>query len=113
MEAGLEKNTEQKFNSPEQELAYLREQVAIRERELGARGAEVKKDDIVSDAVRDYSYAPASSVLHESHQIPKSAVEVLALNLAPELHDVKITELASILQEKGIKNALSVAEAMN
>jgi hypothetical protein len=104
---------EQKFKSPEEELAFLREQVAQRERELMARGAEVHKDQIIADKVKDYAYAAPKQVLHPSFETPKSALQELALNLSPEEHDTKIAELMAIMNEKGIKNALSVVEAMD
>ncbi|MES2436527.1 MAG: DUF87 domain-containing protein [Patescibacteria group bacterium] len=104
---------EQKFSSPEEELAYLRNQVAVRERELMARGAEVTRDEVISDKVKDYSYAPTQAVLHETHKAPDTYIEDLALNLAPETHDYKIIELVKILKEKGIKNAMDVVAEMN
>jgi hypothetical protein len=104
---------EQKFSSPQEELDYLREQVAIRERELMARGAEVKKDDVISDKIKDYSYAPTKSVLAPQYQVPKPIIEGLALSLAPEEHDIKISELAHTLKERGIKAALDIVDAMN
>src|SRR4051812_27147905 len=99
---------EHTFSSPEEELKYLREQVASREKELAARGAEVSREDVISDKIKDYSYVPTGQVLHESYQQPKSSIEELALGLSPEPHDVKISELVKILNEKGIKNVLDV-----
>ncbi len=104
---------DQKFNSPQEELEYLRDQVAVRERELMARGAEVKRDDVVSDKIRDYSYVPAQKVLHPEYKKPAHTLQELALNLTPEEHDVKISELIAILEEKGIKNALDVVAQLN
>ncbi|MDQ3014982.1 MAG: hypothetical protein M3Q73_03900 [bacterium] len=103
----------EKFSSPEEELAYLREQVTLRERELTARGAEVSKDDVIVDQIKDYSYLPTKQVLNSEYQTQKSAIEALALNLSPETHDVKISELAATLKEKGIKNTLDIIDALN
>jgi hypothetical protein len=102
----------EKFSSPQEELAYLREQVAQRERELMARGAEINKEEVISDKVRDYQYEPSQQVLHQSYQVPKSSLESLALNLAPEEHDIKMSELLTVLREKGIKNALALVDTM-
>lgn len=106
-------SAEQKFRTPEEELAYLREQVAARERELAARGAEVHRPDVIADKVRDYAAQPAAAVLHESYQMEKGAIQELALGLAPEEHDTKVAELFQVMKEKGIKNALTVADALN
>lgn len=104
---------EQSFSTPEAELAYLREQVAVRERELSARGAEAPKDHVISDAIKDYASTPAKHVLDPKFAENKTTLAELALNLSPEKHDVKISELASLLVEKGFKNTLAVVEAMN
>src|SRR4051812_25288769 len=104
---------EQKFKTPEEEVAYLRQQVAERERELAARGAEVARDEVIADKVKDYSYVQPKQVLHSDYEAAPSIIKELALDLAPEAHDVKITELFKILQDKGIKNALAVCEALN
>ncbi|MBX4198425.1 hypothetical protein KW782_03770 [Candidatus Parcubacteria bacterium] len=109
----VQRGVEQKFSSPEEELVYLRQQVAERERELVARGAEIKKDDIVSDKVRDYSYLPTKEVLYSHYQMAKSVVEELALALSPEEHDIKISELAQTLKEKGLKNTLDIVDGLN
>lgn len=103
---------EQKFASPEAEVAYLRGQVAERERELMARGAEVNREHIINDKVKDYAYTAPAQVLHPTYEVSGVTLKELALNLAPEEHDTKMGELLSVLKEKGIKNALSVADAL-
>jgi hypothetical protein len=65
-------HSEQKFSSIEEELAYLRKQVAEREKDLVSRGAEVTKEEIISDKIRDYSYVPTKQVLHEYQTKPLS-----------------------------------------
>lgn len=104
---------EQKFTSPHEELEYLRNQVALRERELVARGAEVTRDHVVVDKIKDYSYTPAAQVLHPDYKKPTHTLNELALNLAPEEHDTKISELIATLEEKGIKNTLDVVALMH
>jgi hypothetical protein len=105
--------TQEKFSSPEEELAHLREQVAVRERELLARGAEVRHEAVVSDQIRDYQVAPAGHVLHEDYRLKPASIQSLALDLAPETHDGRINEILAIMSEKGIKNALAVVDALN
>ena len=43
-----------KFESPEQELAYLREQIARKEKVLAERGEAVNKEQIAREAVVAY-----------------------------------------------------------
>ncbi len=106
-------NGEQKFGSPEEELEHLRREVALREHDLRARNAEVKREEIVADQIKDYSYKPAAQVLHPSFETGAAEIAELALNLAPEAHDVKMAELLKVLREKGVKNTLSVLDALN
>jgi hypothetical protein len=101
------------FSSPEEELVYLREQVAVRERELVARGAELVRDDVISDKMKDYHYTPTKNVLDTSLHVAPGTLESLALNLAPEAHDAKMAELHALLKEKGIKNALAAVELLD
>jgi hypothetical protein len=101
------------FSTPEEEIAYLREQVALREQELSVRGAEVVRDDVISDKIKDYSYVAPTQVLHPEFKTSPHAIAELALDLAPEEHDTKISELIGILNEKGVKAALAIIDAMN
>lgn len=113
MESSVFPAPQEKFSSPEEELAFLREQVAVRERELAARGAEVVRSDVALDKVKDYSYSSPAQVLENQYKLDVNVVQELALALAPEAHDSKVAELYQIMKEKGIKNAMSVADALN
>jgi hypothetical protein len=103
---------EQKFTSPEEELVFLRKQVAERERDLTMRGAEVHREEVIADKIKDYSYATPGQVLHHAYEASATTLKEMALNLAPEEHDVKISELVTVMKEKGIKNALTVVDAL-
>jgi hypothetical protein len=113
MEVATFVKPEKKFASPQEELTYLRQQVAERERDLTSRGAEVNREEIIHDKLKDYSYQAPQQVLHPKMEVGASMIKELALNLAPEEHDTKISELGRLLQEKGIKNALAVVEALD
>jgi hypothetical protein len=104
---------EQKFSNPEEEIAFLRKQVEQRERELTARGAEVVREEVIRDEVKDYSYVQPRQVLQPTYETAPSVIKRLALALAPEPHDVKINELYQIMEEKGVKAALDVCASMN
>jgi hypothetical protein len=103
---GLENSP--KFNTPEAEIAFLREKIAHKERELSGKKLEYKTEDVVKDQLSRYRDLEAKTVLAESYEIPKPALESIVLNLSPEEHDTKIEELLGILHTKGIKNTMSV-----
>jgi hypothetical protein len=102
-----------KFSSPEEELRFLREALRRREAELSLQSIEAKKEDIAQDLVSAYKEKPAEEVLHPSHQLPKEEVGGIVLRLAPERHDTVMSELMTVMMERGVRNALSVVEKMN
>jgi DNA helicase HerA-like ATPase len=102
-----------KFSSPEEELAYLREQVAQKERLLREKGLAPEKEFLISREVHEYADKPSHEVLSPTHQMTESEIEAVTLDLPPERDDEIMAELMGIMQEKGIKNALSVASRMN
>ena len=102
-----------KFQTPEEELNYLRAHVAKREEELTQMGhSENVADNAVQEVVEAYKNIPAEQVVHESHILNKKDQEGIVLALKPEPHDAVMEELLGLVITKGIKNALSVVEAM-
>ncbi len=105
--------------TPAEELEHLRQEVARRERELAAAGGDkgpaspIERDQLISEQIHRHQAAPTEALLHPVARMESSAVEKIVLNLSPEPHDAKMAELLAILNEKGIKNALRVVEALN
>lgn len=97
------------FKSPEEELAFLRERVAEKERELETAGNAFEKERIAKREVAEYAQAPAKEVLHEAAVLPEHETIRLALSLEPEAHDTQMDGLLKLVVEHGIRNALSVA----
>lgn len=103
-----------KFQTPEEELDYLRAHVAKREEELIKTGqVEGAKDNATRDVVGAYKDIPAEDLLHSKNIINKKEAEGIVLALKPESHDATMEELLGIVVTKGIRNALSVIGAMN
>jgi hypothetical protein len=111
METGFEK-IEQKFSSPQEELDFLRDQVAKHERALAEKGEEVVRENIITDHIIDYKNIKPEEVLSDDYKLPNKEIEAIVLDLSPEEHDAKMEELVSILQAKGLMNALSVVEGL-
>jgi hypothetical protein len=101
-----------RFNTPEEELIYLRAQVAEKERQLTEQGHQPERGAVVYEALQQYKDAPAHEVLHESHQLSQGELHAIVLDLPPDNDDGVMAELIGVLQEKGIKNALTVAEQL-
>src|SRR3989339_1110748 len=102
-----------KFKTPEEELDYLRAHVKKREEELIQVGHfENVKENASHDVIGAYKDVPAEKLVHESHIIDKKEAEGIVLQLKPESHDSIMEELLGIVITKGVRNALSVMEAM-
>jgi hypothetical protein len=101
------------FKTPEDEIKFLKEQVALREEELTNKGHRQYKDDVVAEEISRYKDRVSSDVLHTNYEIGEKKINEIVLNLAPESHDEKMSEMISIMQGKGVKNALSVLKAMH
>ncbi|MBI5004126.1 TraM recognition domain-containing protein [Candidatus Kaiserbacteria bacterium] len=103
----------EKFKSPQEELAYLRERVREKERELDVpSGNRVESDRIAKRELRAYGEVPASRVLHEDFVIPEHETIRQILKLEPETHDKQIDGLLDMVAQHGIRNALSIASRM-
>lgn len=102
-----------KFSSPQEEIAFLRQQIADREREILASDTERPHEalrNIERQTLDMYRDAPSSEVLDDTHALDDAATEVSAeqINTAPD----QLRAILTLAEEKGIKNALSVVEKM-
>lgn len=103
-----------KFETPEEELEYLRAHVKEREEELIKIGhIEHANEKATGEVIGEYKKIPAKEIVHKKHIINKKEAEGIVLALKPETHDSTMEELLGIVITKGIRNALSVVEAMN
>ncbi|MEI7709245.1 MAG: hypothetical protein WCI76_00855, partial [bacterium] len=102
-----------KFKSPEEELSYLRAHVAEREAELIKVGHFENAKDVASkEVIGTYKDIPAEKLVHGANLVSKKEAEGIVLALRPEPHDAVMEELLGIVITKGIRNAMSVVEAM-
>jgi predicted ribonuclease YlaK len=105
--SGLEKSV-----TPEQELARLREAVSGRVEEAKAIGIEVAPHEASHEVVKQYAQTEPKEVLHPEFTMPPKEAGEIVLQLSPEAHDKQIEQLIGIIQEKGIRNALTIVEKM-
>ncbi len=103
---------ETKFKSPEEELRYLRERVAEKEKALDAPKNRFESDRIAKREIAAYGETPEATVLHETYVMPEHDTIRHKLRLEPETHDVQMDGLLKIVAERGIRNALSVSARM-
>jgi hypothetical protein len=107
------------LKTPEQEVAFLREKLALKEQEMAAMKresptmSETHPETAIKETLEEYKGTPHHQVLHKDYVMPEKQAEAIVLELAPEEHDEKIAELLGIMQTHGIKNALGIVERMN
>src|SRR3989339_140187 len=98
-------DTMEKFASPQEEVAYLRAQIAERERAAGVSGQTLERPVIVQEKVEEYRAQPAAQVLAPDYQLKAHELEEGVLKMGKE-HEETIDELVRVMMERGIKNAL-------
>ena len=111
-QAGAPTLAERKFDTPEAELAFLREEVQRKEQALRERSQSPEREKVISETVVEYAKTPAAEVLAPQHALGKEETGSIVLDLTPEPHDKQIESLLTILQQKGVHNAFAVVEGM-
>lgn len=102
-----EKNLQKEFGSPSEEIEYLRERVKQSEEKARRNFSEVNTDSIIRDEIRSYAALP-EDIIPKGQRVMENHAKEIVLELTPETHDKKIEELFGVLEEKGIKNALTI-----
>lgn len=111
---GMSERAPQQFQTPEQEIAYLREQIAQQERELLARNAEVDHADVESigkHELKEYTTFTPKAVLDKKMQLDEEAIASSVQSA--EVSSEPVEEIVSLALEKGIHNALTVVEKLD
>jgi hypothetical protein len=90
----------------------LRERVREKEAEMETPDNRFEKDRIAGREVAVYADTPAAQVLHETVVMAEHDIVRTVLKLEPETHDVQVDEILRLVQQSGIRNALSVAGRM-
>lgn len=103
----------EKFSSPEEEIQYLRGQIAEKERAMAEIGYPVSKEAATSAHIEEYRRALSESVLPPERILTAEQVDDIILDLPPEKDDAIMGELLGVMRDKGLKNALTVADRMD
>lgn len=105
------------ITSPEDELAYLREQIARKEAELATYKRDMPREDIAHERILHHRMSGPETVLAPEFRMSERDAEkhadMLALNLDPEQNDETIAELRTVMEEKGIHNAFTILGKLN
>jgi Helicase HerA, central domain len=103
-----------KFSTPEEEINFLREEIAKKEQELLGRNAEVDKADsetIARQKINEYISFTPKIILDNNYELQgKDLVE--HVQTVENSHD-PVEEVMQIIFEKGIRNAFTVLDRTN
>ncbi len=110
-----------KFQTPEEEISFLREyilnkenEIALRRNESGPNNLESsEREEITRKVLEDYEVNKPEEVLEKGALVPEKMRDEIVLKLSPEAHDQKMAELISMVYEKGISNTIDVVVRMN
>ena len=105
---------QEQFTSPEEEVAYLREQLAAKERSLLERSREVDHIDtetVGKETLREYSSFTPKLVLEKNHALSTHELQSSVAHLETSQH--RVDDIVTLAKERGIYNALQVVEKIN
>ena len=113
----MEQFENKQFNSPEEEIQYLKQIISDREKTISApqesEQAKFEREKIISEELSHYSVSDADRVLHEHYKMKPQEQWEIILELSPETHDKKMEEFLVMIQEKGILNTIQIARGLN
>lgn len=104
---------EPKFSSPEEELRYLRERVAKQEQHNWNEGVPGNREAIISHELLAYGKSSPEERLEEHLIVENPQFESAVEYLSSLSHREKVRELYRVLAEKGILNAIRLAQSQN
>lgn len=107
----MQEGITQKFTSPEEEIAFLRQQIAEQERALLSRTPEIDATDVETigrEELKKYVTFTPKVILESGYQLEGIA-------LAQSVESIKtssdpVEDILKIATEKGIRNALTILE---
>ncbi len=103
--------------TPDEELEYLREQIAAKEAELATLKSERPREEVAHERILHHRMSDAEAVLAQGYRVQdkeaQATAEALTLNLDPEQNDETIAELRTVMEEKGIHNAFTILSKLN
>lgn len=101
------------LRTPEEEVLHLRAQIEKKKIETKGFESHFKQEDHAREAVREYRQAPLETVVPKEQQLGSAEKKRLLDWLAPRDTDDQVSMLAQVMADKGIKNALQMAEDLH
>jgi hypothetical protein len=101
------------FKTPQEEIEFLRSQISSKVEKAKGFESRFSEKDHATEVVRDYKSTPLDQVVPIQAQVSGGEKHKLLEWLTPKETDEQVRMLSQVMAEKGVKNALSVAEDLN
>lgn len=108
--SGESVDNEPKFSSPEEEIKFLREEIERRREATKNFSERITKEDHAKDVIHEYVASSPKSHLPSGYEVKSYEKKKLLNNLKPKATDEKVSELVSILVDKGIHTSLNLVK---
>ena len=108
----MQSNIEHKFNSPNEELEWLRNRYKEESSEAKKGEKMISEQELAAKVLYEHIRKEPEKTLGDNYKLSAKEQESLVakiLNLAPESHDKKVEELLAVAEGKGVLNAVSIA----
>lgn len=99
---------ESKFATPEEEIKFLREEIARRQEISKNFEGRISKEDNAKDVVREYLQNTPQSVLPHGYELRSGDKKKLLEILKPKDTDEKVSELIAVMLDKGLHTAINL-----
>ena len=107
----MQPNIEHKFNSPNEELEWLRNKYKEESAEAKKGEKMIENQELAAKVLYEHIQKDPEKALGDNYKLPPKEQESLVakiLKLTPESHDKKIEELLAIAEGRGVLNAVSI-----
>ena len=107
----MQPNIEHKFNSPNEELEWLRNKYKEESAEAKKGEKMIENQELAAKVLYEHIQKDPQKALGDNYKLPPKEQESLVakiLKLTPESHDKKIEELLAIAEGRGVLNAVSI-----
>jgi len=102
-----------KFLNHEEEIVFLRKELAAKETQLSEKGIEPNREKLAHTTVVEYKTKIDEVPRPPNMQLPIADEIEFVLRLKPETHDRTMEELLSLMLSKGIASAMQVVAELN
>ncbi|MEI6352316.1 MAG: TraM recognition domain-containing protein [Candidatus Nomurabacteria bacterium] len=104
--------SEPRFSSPEEEIKFLREEISKRREATKNFGDRISKEDHVNDVLREHLSQAPKNILPGQYEVKDYEKKKLLKDLEEKKTDEQVSDLVSIMMDKGVHSAMSLVREM-